>query len=103
MKILLFGREGKVGAVLMHALDVAGHDVTGVEVGEVVDAAGFDAAVDFTAPAAVHDARAERPSSSRHRSPRRRWRAPATVHGGHYASQASVAFNVSSSTLGQQA
>ena len=54
MKILLFGREGKVGAVLMSALSAAGHDVTGVEVGEVVDADGFDAAVDFTAPAAVH-------------------------------------------------
>ena len=54
MRILLFGREGKVGAVLMSALGAAGHDVTGVEVGEVVDAAGFDAAVDFTAPAAVH-------------------------------------------------
>ena len=35
MKILLFGREGKVGAVLMSALSAAGHDVTGVEVGEV--------------------------------------------------------------------
>ena len=54
MRILLFGREGKVGAVLMSALSEAGHDVTGVEVGEIVDAAGFDAAVDFTAPSAVH-------------------------------------------------
>ena len=54
MRILLFGREGKVGAVLMSALSEAGHDVTGVEVGELVDAAGFDAAVDFTAPSAVH-------------------------------------------------
>src|SRR6478735_6016929 len=54
MKVLLFGREGKVGAVLMRALEAQGHEVTGVEVGELVDAAGFDAAVDFTAPAAVH-------------------------------------------------
>jgi 4-hydroxy-tetrahydrodipicolinate reductase len=53
MRILLFGRDGKVGAVLMEALRDAGHDVTGVEVGEQVDPAGFDAAVDFTAPAAV--------------------------------------------------
>ena len=54
MRLLLFGREGKVGVVLMSALSAAGHDVTGVEVGEIVDAAGFDAAVDFTAPSAVH-------------------------------------------------
>jgi len=53
MKTLLFGREGKVGAVLLSALHTAGHDVTGVEVGEPVDPAGFDAAVDFTAPTAV--------------------------------------------------
>jgi 4-hydroxy-tetrahydrodipicolinate reductase len=54
MKILLFGRDGKVGSVLMRALAEAGHEAVGIEVGESVDAAGFDAAVDFTAPAAVH-------------------------------------------------
>jgi len=53
MRILLFGRDGKVGAVLAGALRAAGHDVTGVEVGEQVDPAGHDAAVDFTAPSAV--------------------------------------------------
>jgi 4-hydroxy-tetrahydrodipicolinate reductase len=53
MRILLFGRDGKVGAVLMAALSAAGHDVTGIEVGEQLDPVGFDAAVDFTAPAAV--------------------------------------------------
>ena len=53
MKVLLFGRAGKVGAVLMTALGEAGHEVVGVEVGEPIEAAGFDAAVDFTAPAAV--------------------------------------------------
>jgi 4-hydroxy-tetrahydrodipicolinate reductase len=53
MRVLLFGREGKVGSVLMGALAAAGHDLVGIEVGEPVDAAGFDAAVDFTAPAAV--------------------------------------------------
>ena len=53
MKVLLFGREGKVGAVLMGALAAAGHDVAGVEVGEPVDLAGYDAAVDFTVPSAV--------------------------------------------------
>jgi len=53
MRILLFGREGKVGAVLGPALAGAGHEVVGVEVGEAFDASGFDAAVDFTAPGAV--------------------------------------------------
>ena len=53
MKVLLFGRDGKVGAVLMVALHAAGHDVEGVEAGEPVELVGFDAAVDFTAPSAV--------------------------------------------------
>jgi 4-hydroxy-tetrahydrodipicolinate reductase len=53
MRILLFGREGKVGAVLMSALREAGHEVDGVELGEPVEPEGFDAAVDFTTPAAV--------------------------------------------------
>jgi 4-hydroxy-tetrahydrodipicolinate reductase len=53
MKVILFGREGKVGVVLLEALGAAGHDVEGVEVGESVDLTGFDAAVDFTAPSAV--------------------------------------------------
>jgi 4-hydroxy-tetrahydrodipicolinate reductase len=53
MKVLLFGRDGKVGTVLMAALRSEGHEVHGVEVGEPVDASGFDAAVDFTAPSAV--------------------------------------------------
>ncbi len=53
MRILLFGRDGKVGTVLATALRDAGHDVTGVDVGEPVDPAGYDVAVDFTAPAAV--------------------------------------------------
>jgi 4-hydroxy-tetrahydrodipicolinate reductase len=53
MKVLLFGRDGKVGSVLGPRLQEAGHEVTGVEVGEEPDLAGFEAAVDFTAPAAV--------------------------------------------------
>jgi 4-hydroxy-tetrahydrodipicolinate reductase len=53
MRVVLFGRDGKVGGVLMRALAEAGHEVDGVEIGESVDASGFDAAVDFTAPAAV--------------------------------------------------
>ena len=53
MKVVLFGREGKVGVVLLEALSAAGHAVEGVEVGESVELTGFDAAVDFTAPSAV--------------------------------------------------
>lgn len=53
MRVVLFGRDGKVGSVLGPRLVAAGHSVTGVEVGEEVALAGFDAAVDFTAPSAV--------------------------------------------------
>jgi 4-hydroxy-tetrahydrodipicolinate reductase len=53
VKVLLFGRDGKVGSVLMTALGAAGHDVLGVEAGEDLEPSGHDAAVDFTAPAAV--------------------------------------------------
>ncbi len=53
MRVLVFGREGKVGAVLMQSLAAAGHEVRGVEAGEPVDLKGIDAAVDFTAPTAV--------------------------------------------------
>lgn len=53
MKVIVFGREGKVGAVLMRSLVAAGHDVRGLEVGEPVDLEGIDAAVDFTTPTAV--------------------------------------------------
>lgn len=53
MKVMLFGRDGKVGTVLVSALRGAGHAVTGVEAGEAFEPGGHDAAVDFTAPAAV--------------------------------------------------
>ena len=53
MRVLVFGREGKVGAVLMQSLAAAGHDVRGIEAGEPVDLDGIDAAVDFTTPTAV--------------------------------------------------
>ncbi len=53
MRIVLFGREGKVGSVLGPGLRAAGHEVTAVEVGEEVTLAGHDAAVDFTAPQSV--------------------------------------------------
>ncbi len=53
MRILLFGRDGKVGSVLGPALRGAGHEVSGVEAGEPFDPSGHEAAVDFTAPGAV--------------------------------------------------
>jgi 4-hydroxy-tetrahydrodipicolinate reductase len=53
MKIVVYGREGKVGSVLVPGLAAAGHDVVGVELGEALDLTGFDAAVDFTSPASV--------------------------------------------------
>jgi 4-hydroxy-tetrahydrodipicolinate reductase len=53
VKVVLFGYLGKVGTVLGPRLAEAGHEVTGVELGEEPELAGHDAAVDFTAPAAV--------------------------------------------------
>lgn len=53
MKVALYGAEGKVGAVLAVALAAEGHEVVPIEVGDDVDPSGCDAAVDFTAPAAV--------------------------------------------------
>jgi 4-hydroxy-tetrahydrodipicolinate reductase len=53
VKVILFGARGKVGSVLEPRLVEAGHEVTGVEIGEEPELAGHDAAVDFTTPAAV--------------------------------------------------
>ena len=53
MKIIVFGAEGKVGAVMADALASAGHEVVAVDLGDAVEVAGCDAAVDFTQPDAV--------------------------------------------------
>ena len=53
MKIAVFGARGKVGAVLAAALEDAGHDVVGIDLGDPVALDGCDAAVDFTQPDAV--------------------------------------------------
>ncbi len=54
MKIVLFGREGKVGASLIPHLEEAGHAVAGVEIEEAADFTDCDAAIDFTDPTSVH-------------------------------------------------
>lgn len=53
MRVLLFGAEGKVGAVLGPSLAEAGHEIVGVERGETPQLEGAEAAVDFTRPDAV--------------------------------------------------
>ncbi len=53
MRIVLFGRDGKVGSLLGQRLREAGHEVAGVEAGEEPPLLDQDLAVDFTAPQAV--------------------------------------------------
>jgi 4-hydroxy-tetrahydrodipicolinate reductase len=53
VKIALFGAEGKVGCALGPALERAGHEVHGFEIGDAIEVAGLDAAVDFTTPQAA--------------------------------------------------
>ena len=48
MKLAIFGHQGKVGSVLVPALEAAGHEVRGIGHGEEADLSGLDAAVDFT-------------------------------------------------------
>jgi 4-hydroxy-tetrahydrodipicolinate reductase len=53
MKIAFFGAEGKVGRAIVPALERAGHEVRGIEIGDEPDVRGLDAAVDFTSPDAA--------------------------------------------------
>jgi 4-hydroxy-tetrahydrodipicolinate reductase len=53
VKVAVFGARGKVGAVMAAALEEAGHDVVGIDLGDPVAVEGCDAAVDFTQPEAV--------------------------------------------------
>jgi 4-hydroxy-tetrahydrodipicolinate reductase len=50
LKVALFGHEGKVGRVLLPALEAAGHDLHGLGRGDRAEVEGFDAAIDFTTP-----------------------------------------------------
>lgn len=54
MKVVVFGRDGKVGASLIPHLESAGHAVLGIEIGEDTEIEGHDVAIDFTSPDAVH-------------------------------------------------
>jgi 4-hydroxy-tetrahydrodipicolinate reductase len=53
VKVAVFGHRGRVGSVLVPALESAGHIVQGIGRGEEPDVAGVDAAVDFTQPGAA--------------------------------------------------
>ena len=53
MNVALFGYRGKVGRVLVPALEAAGHEVRGIGRGDARDLGGVDAAIDFTRPDAV--------------------------------------------------
>jgi 4-hydroxy-tetrahydrodipicolinate reductase len=53
MTIAFFGAEGKVGRAIVPALERAGHEVRGIEIGDEPDVRGLDAAVDFTSPEAA--------------------------------------------------
>src|SRR5919201_478848 len=63
MKVVVFGHRGRVGSVLVPALEAAGHQVRGIGRGEEAELGGIEAAVDFTQPdAAGGNARAALPS-----------------------------------------
>jgi 4-hydroxy-tetrahydrodipicolinate reductase len=53
VKVAVFGHRGRVGSVLVPALEAAGHEVRGIGRGEEAELAGLDAAVDFTQPDAA--------------------------------------------------
>lgn len=53
MRVALFGYEGRVGSVLVPALEEAGHEVRGIGRGDPHDVRGLDAAIDFTRADAV--------------------------------------------------
>jgi 4-hydroxy-tetrahydrodipicolinate reductase len=50
VRLALLGYRGKVGRVLLPALEAAGHDVTPVGRDNEIEVRGLDAAIDFTRP-----------------------------------------------------
>jgi 4-hydroxy-tetrahydrodipicolinate reductase len=53
VRVALLGHGGKVGRVLLPALEAAGHEVTPIGSEDSVEVRGLDAAIDFTRPDAV--------------------------------------------------
>jgi 4-hydroxy-tetrahydrodipicolinate reductase len=53
MNLAFFGADGKVGQAVVPVLERNGHSVRGIEIGDAVDVAGLDAAIDFTTPEAA--------------------------------------------------
>ena len=53
MRVALLGYRGKVGRVLLPALEAAGHEATPIGSQDSVEVRGLDAAIDFTRPDAV--------------------------------------------------
>jgi 4-hydroxy-tetrahydrodipicolinate reductase len=54
MRLALVGYQGKVGQVLLPALERAGHEVRSIGRSDRLDVEGLDAAVDFTTPKVVY-------------------------------------------------
>lgn len=54
MNVALTGYTGKVGRVLLPALEAAGHTVKPIGRADRLDVRGLDAAIDFTAPRVVY-------------------------------------------------
>lgn len=53
MNVALIGHRGKVGRVLLPALEAAGHEVKPIGRGDPLEVGGLEAAIDFSAPDAV--------------------------------------------------
>jgi 4-hydroxy-tetrahydrodipicolinate reductase len=53
VKLVFFGHRGRVGSVLVPALEEAGHEVLGIGRGEEGELDGIEAAIDFTQPDAA--------------------------------------------------
>jgi 4-hydroxy-tetrahydrodipicolinate reductase len=53
VRVALLGYRGKVGRVLLPALEAAGHQVTPLGRDDAIEVRGLDAAIDFTRPDAV--------------------------------------------------
>jgi len=53
VRLAFFGHRGRVGSVVVPALEAAGHQVRGIGRGEEAELGGIEAAVDFTQPDAA--------------------------------------------------